>query len=540
MTIKKTLKKFGLALLITGFLAVIAPTTFAENSPESAKQDCKEGPCDPGKMLESLNQAKQFIEALKNLKIEDDAITEAIKKTAALMIQAEDILKNEDRDLLEEIQVTTDEQMAYIFKYLELHPDLMEKLKDLTPRNDDDFSDGKVMKMPRQRYLEGIFEERRDEKEFSNYFDHMPVQMEDKVFRKIMRDVNAELMKELPKYLKDEQVNEIVGNIMGSIDVFGEEFTNEILRNQTTLFKNTDDFDPSRTPYRPDKITELYNRARNTVIPDGYTESLSALWTKLRTVMESGSNTGKFDAGSRKAIDAVLQELETAIDDMDRENVLGEKPVEFFDVSFKEHAWYWKPVMEARQSGIVNGYRDEKGPTGYFGPADDVTYAQALKMIMEASGHHREQQVDRNSGGDQIWYLGYLDDLDALNLPELSSKSFENWDSPATREEVLLMINRVFAIQPVSYSEGTFTDVRSGDEIADAAMASYLAGIFTGEGDTGKLNANGRINRAGFAKVINAAAKYLNGNNLVDRLDNFDEKDDFKLQPEEEALIPGI
>lgn len=540
MTIKKTLKKFGLALLITGFLAVIAPTTFAENSPESAKQDCKEGPCDPGKMLESLNQAKQFIEALKNLKIEDDAITEAIKKTAALMIQAEDILKNEDRDLLEEIQVTTDEQMAYIFKYLELHPDLMEKLKDLTPRNDDDFSDGKVMKMPRQRYFEGIFEERRDEKEFSNYFDHMPVQMEDKVFRKIMRDVNAELMKELPKYLKDEQVNEIVGNIMGSIDVFGEEFTNEILRNQTTLFKNTDDFDPSRTPYRPDKITELYNRARNTVIPDGYTESLSALWTKLRTVMESGSNTGKFDAGSRKAIDAVLQELETAIDDMDRENVLGEKPVEFFDVSFKEHAWYWKPVMEARQSGIVNGYRDEKGPTGYFGPADDVTYAQALKMIMEASGHHREQQVDRNSGGDQIWYLGYLDDLDALNLPELSSKSFENWDSPATREEVLLMINRVFAIQPVSYSEGTFTDVRSGDEIADAAMASYLAGIFTGEGDTGKLNANGRINRAGFAKVINAAAKYLNGNNLVDRLDNFDEKDDFKLQPEEEALIPGI
>ncbi len=55
----------------------------------------------------------------------------------------------------------------------------------------------------------------------------------------------------------------------------------------------------------------------------------------------------------------------------------------FKDVS--PDAWYYDYVEAAVSFGIIHGYTDVHGnPTGFFGPGDNVTRAQAAKILVEA------------------------------------------------------------------------------------------------------------------------------------------------------------
>ncbi len=46
--------------------------------------------------------------------------------------------------------------------------------------------------------------------------------------------------------------------------------------------------------------------------------------------------------------------------------------------------WYEKYVNFAAEKGFIGGYRDEKGnPTGYFGPGNDLTRAEAAKILFK-------------------------------------------------------------------------------------------------------------------------------------------------------------
>ncbi len=55
----------------------------------------------------------------------------------------------------------------------------------------------------------------------------------------------------------------------------------------------------------------------------------------------------------------------------------------FKDVS--PEAWYYDYVEAAVSFGIIHGYADVHGnPTGFFGPDDNVTRAQAAKILVEA------------------------------------------------------------------------------------------------------------------------------------------------------------
>ncbi|MEK7085506.1 MAG: S-layer homology domain-containing protein, partial [Patescibacteria group bacterium] len=369
---------------------------------------------------------------------------------------------------------------------------------------------------------ENPFNGKNNSEDFKNYYgknskmgemgdefvNELTAKVKQEFLDEIMRTVSDQLMTELSGYFDDQTTKDMIGRIMNNIDVFGEELGNDILENQAYVLKRIEKFDPETSQYKRDKIEELYDRSKNTVIPEKYREELANIWFSLENI--SKNETGGMDQNTKDAIDGYITKLEKLFKEIEHENVFGEKPVEFYDVKFDEGAWYWKPVVSARNQGIVNGYKDENGLTGYFGPADNVTYAEALKMTMEAAGYHEEPSDDK------IWYQAYLDKLDGLNLAELNSATYDNWNAQAKRVDIIVMVNKIFGIQPVEYIEGTFNDVKANDPTANEIMGSSLAGIFTGEGKTGNLNPNGNINRASFAKVIEVAIKYLESTKVVD------------------------
>ncbi|MDA1060163.1 MAG: S-layer homology domain-containing protein, partial [bacterium] len=235
------------------------------------------------------------------------------------------------------------------------------------------------------------------------------------------------------------------------------------------------------------------------------------LWGNIRNLVKFGA--------SEDEIWAAIEAIQNSLDDIDYENVFGENSVEFYDVEFGENpAWYWDDVMTTRKKGIINGYSDDDGLTGYFGPGDNVTYAEALKMTLEAAGYGEASHNE-----NIFWYEGYLVRLDELSLPGLNRGSYE-WNATAPRGDILMMVNGIFGLEAVDYVDGTFPDVSASDSIADDAMASYLAGIFTGAGETGNLNPNDFIDRASFAKVINVGYDYLSDENFTDTLKTFNQK----------------
>lgn len=564
MSFEKIFQKLGIAVMLVAGLLAIAPVTFAENEPPQDKNEMMDGMFDDFEnwdmedMKDGMkgmmdNSGATYFWGEKGVPFAQDQVYLPdrlpfdIEEFTGLISEIEKIFAEydaQDAKMSMEMDNDLNNFRDKSAKFL-AHPALKaiadnklspisEEFKTLLNQYDQDELDDTIDEIAKfwgtgpwkavqeawdNLYGYEMMDEMPDEEDFKDYYDEvgdefideLTAGIEKEFLDEVMRAVNNQLMIELANYFDDQTTKDMIERIMGSINVFGEDFGNELLENQAYVLKRVEKFDPKEADYKRDTINDLYERSKNIVVPDKYKEELANIWFNLENIF--GDESVQMDKTTKDAIDDYITRLEKLFKEIDHENVFGEKPVEFYDVKFNDDAWYWGPVVSARNRGIVNGYRDENGLTGYFGPGDNVTYAQALKMTMEAAGYHEEPN------DSEIWYQDYLDGLNDLNLEELDSATYDNWDAPAKRGDIILMVNRVFDIEPVEYEEGTFNDVQPGDPLADDAMASSLEGIFTGEGETGNLNPDGDINRAGFAKVTEEAMKYLESTKVADELE---------------------
>ncbi|MBI5753718.1 S-layer homology domain-containing protein [Candidatus Peregrinibacteria bacterium] len=566
MKLKKFIQQAGFYLLLVAMLATSSHLAFAEtqnlddsNNSEDAIQDDEFGPDDNGDesfddfdpcsnndcqvevsadidaTLEEVEKAESFVKALKDSKIDTSEINDSIDQLDELIRQAKstltafkDELKNGSFDhriiekfwdVLDEVNQAASDQVSLIYDYLQTHPDLLDKLKKSIPDvitlmenwsnqiQSEDFDAADIMEE---------LDLTPAEDELTNYFKEMSDKFEKDIFEKVMRNVKGQIVDELKKYFDDETALAASEEILNGIDIFGDSFTNDVLQNEFSVLDVIDGISEEnlKGAQKGRKIQELIDETKNIVIPNSFKQELIDEWRAIVDALTPAPADQ-----DTNAIKEEIQKIEKTLMDIDHENVFGENAVEFNDVQMDDKEWFWKPVMSARREGIINGYTNTDGSmTGNFGPADNVTYAQALKMSMEAADHHEE------SDSEGLWYQNYLNGLDGLSLGRLNSKTFSNWDAPATRGDVILIMNQIFGIKPVKYVDGTFHDVKAEDPIADDAMASKLAGIFTGEGDTGNLNPDGNINRAGFAKAIGIALDYKNNGDLADKLKDFQQK----------------
>jgi len=183
---------------------------------------------------------------------------------------------------------------------------------------------------------------------------------------------------------------------------------------------------------------------------------------------------------------------------------IGEQEVIFRDV--EADAWYAPYVAALVADGIAQGYTDAEGqPKGEFGTANAVTYAEVLKMALEASG----KSVDglsptRNRSARGTWAEAYVAKADAMNLSLFSTAL--DVHSPATRGEVIQTILEVMGI-PIGVTPGKYRDLPASHPNANAIGTATWYGLIQGDTDddgkpTGMIRPDAQINRAEVAKII--------------------------------------
>lgn len=180
----------------------------------------------------------------------------------------------------------------------------------------------------------------------------------------------------------------------------------------------------------------------------------------------------------------------------------------FIDVP--EGAWFSGYVHDATTAGIVSGYKDSDGKlTGRFGPADNVTRGQALKIGVLAAEYDADWYVRAYEHAPSThWLFPYYTVASAEGFASFYffNKGTDNPDIPATRAEVAQIIADAFKVS----LEMPMTDNRRYRDV-NVATSSTLAiealsrdGIVSGDAD-GDAWASFRpeepINRAEMVKM---------------------------------------
>jgi len=176
----------------------------------------------------------------------------------------------------------------------------------------------------------------------------------------------------------------------------------------------------------------------------------------------------------------------------------------FSDVDSND--WFHTYISSVARWGIASGYKDANGePTGQFGPADNVTIAQMLKMALRAA------QVDetectgtaRLTQAHNHWAHSFVVCAEHKGMRILNSNPDLN--RPALRGEVLSIVHDAFedTVPPLL---SRFSDTIDHPLESDIALAAAM-GIVSGDKDangnpTGNFRPNAPVNRAESAKIV--------------------------------------
>ncbi|MDD5025921.1 MAG: S-layer homology domain-containing protein [Candidatus Peribacteraceae bacterium] len=187
--------------------------------------------------------------------------------------------------------------------------------------------------------------------------------------------------------------------------------------------------------------------------------------------------------------------------------VVGDTPVIFADVSLDE--WYAPYVSYVVEEKIATGYEDETGkPKGEFGVTNPVTYAEVLKMAMQASDEAfdlRGLPPPRNKSAQGTWAAAYVAKAEALQLSVFAPSLDTN--RPATRGAVIQTILETVGIPTGAKAKSSFSDLSNDHPYAPAIVVATTYGLVSGDMDASgnPLNTfrpDEPINRAEVAKII--------------------------------------
>lgn len=214
-----------------------------------------------------------------------------------------------------------------------------------------------------------------------------------------------------------------------------------------------------------------------------------------------------FDELTQLRQELVTWETTHAADFSDLINTLDDiSGVQFGDVADAD--WFNPYVQSVASWGIISGYRGTDGrPTGIFGPANNVTVAEMLKIALKSAG--RDETVcglvpPLHPQAIGHWAAPFVSCGEALEMNILNDPTVD-LNRAASRAEVVEMIDDAFGDDvPPLYSN--FRDTAGHPLEAHIAYA-YTRGIVSGDKnaqgvETGTFRPDESINRAEVAKII--------------------------------------
>lgn len=460
-------------------------------------------------LSEEIAAGKKVSTELKTLTVEKEGVKKAIDELDELMTKVEGVLAEmqtllEDPDLkpemmekfwgiLDGVRQSAEKNLKKIFKYFENNEDqfeaLSDEVQDTLKKWEEEGVGGGKGPGPNDKMGEFYGEDMVAE---------LTKQIKAEVMEEVMRQISSELMESLAPYLEED----VIAGILNNLGSFSGDKGNALISNSTAVYKVLDEIDFDKLTK---ELKNLGERTRKALIVSTMKDALEEKWNEADAAAE---------ADDTEEMDAIATEIEELLNENDTLSVTGEEAYQFKDVKIDENQWYFGSVMTMKEDGVVSGYKDKDGNfTGEFGPENNVSIAEALKMALEAAG----QQMTKTDGNHWAESAGYVDKAKELGIGDLIDLG--NLDKAATREEIAVIVAEAFELDTDVDYEDVFSDYNG--EFGGQVQAVYDAEIFTGEGGTGNFNGSGLINRAAIAKVINYAISAQSSDSFIDEIDNF-------------------
>lgn len=174
------------------------------------------------------------------------------------------------------------------------------------------------------------------------------------------------------------------------------------------------------------------------------------------------------------------------------------EPGIFPDVNAND--WFEPYVTALVSQGVINGFSD-----GYFYPQSSLTYGQALKLILLASGFS-----EKTPGAGQHWAQGYLDC--AVKNKYISGEIKIDLDAEISRYEIAAIASAALLLEGEQKS-GVF-----GDTSDPNVIALFNAGIIEGSFDKNGwrlYKGEDNVTRGEISAVISRIAGYVEENFIL-------------------------
>lgn len=142
----------------------------------------------------------------------------------------------------------------------------------------------------------------------------------------------------------------------------------------------------------------------------------------------------------------------------------------YLDMKQDRSDWYYQYVRDLSIAGVVNGYE------GYiFKPAGNVTWGEALKLIMLATGYEVQERVPEINH----WAGGYLAKAEEDGLVEIGYVT--DLQKPITRLEYAQVASKAMGLENTDI-ETPFADT-AAQEVLNLYVAKIIEGSFDADGN---------------------------------------------------------
>ena len=163
-------------------------------------------------------------------------------------------------------------------------------------------------------------------------------------------------------------------------------------------------------------------------------------------------------------------------------------------------AWYAGYVAELAGAGVVNGYED-----GSFRPQKNVTWGEALKLILLASGFpEQEPDAPSETGVTAHWASGYLSFAEEKEY--VTEGSVSQLNAAITRDALADLCAAALEL------EGTPSERPYADSVRESVLQLYAAGIMEGSVDAGGarlFKGSDQLTRAEICAVLVRVRDYV-------------------------------
>ncbi len=174
------------------------------------------------------------------------------------------------------------------------------------------------------------------------------------------------------------------------------------------------------------------------------------------------------------------------------------KQKEFSEETFSDvdvGDWHYENVKSTYQFGLMIG-----NSATTFNPEGYLSIAQAVTVAVRIHAIYHLGTADFVQG--KPWYQVYVDYAKQNNI---ISEDYPNYNSPATRAEVAMLLAKSFpesAVQTINYiADDSIPDVKIDEEYGTAVYSLYRFGILTGKNATGAFFPDQPIKRGELAAI---------------------------------------